>query len=208
MVSGNEKTFVPRLLLSDSVSPIPRYPRHPDSGRLYARKRNHDSCGIAGFLNVDGSLDSGSTIKTMMQTIIDRENGLGGGYAAYGLFPDYPEKYAIQILADNLEIQEKVFEFLKDNTVVVHDEEIPTKKVASIKPPYPIAWRYFLSPPQHIPPQRQDDYIVDLVMYINADIKGAFCLSSGKNMAVFKGNGWAHEIADNYRIENYKAYLW
>jgi glutamate synthase domain-containing protein 1 len=33
-------------------------------------------------------------------------------------------------------------------------------------------------------------------------------MSSGKNMGVFKGNGWSHEIADYYKIADYKAYMW
>ncbi|MBD3354187.1 MAG: hypothetical protein GF364_22080, partial [Candidatus Lokiarchaeota archaeon] len=53
-----------------------------------------------------------------------------------------------------------------------------------------------------------DDYVVSIVMYINADIEGAFCISSGKDMAVFKGNGWSEEIAEFYKIQDYKAYLW
>jgi len=33
-------------------------------------------------------------------------------------------------------------------------------------------------------------------------------MSSGKNMAVFKGNGWSYEVADFYRIDKYEAYMW
>jgi glutamate synthase domain-containing protein 1 len=55
----------------------------------------------------------------------------------------------------------------------------------------------------------EDDYIVDVVMHINSSIDGAFCMSSGKNMAVFKGNGWSHEVADFYDLrERYSGYMW
>ena len=53
-----------------------------------------------------------------------------------------------------------------------------------------------------------DTQIVNLVMHINDNFEGAFVMSSGKNMGVFKGNGWSHEIADFYKIEDYKAYMW
>jgi len=53
-----------------------------------------------------------------------------------------------------------------------------------------------------------DEAVKDIAMYINCSIRGAFCLSSGKNMAVFKGSGWAEEIADFYRIKEIKAYMW
>ena len=53
-----------------------------------------------------------------------------------------------------------------------------------------------------------DEAVKEIMMYINCSIKGAFCLSGGKDMAVFKGNGWATEIAEFYRIKDIKAYMW
>jgi glutamate synthase domain-containing protein 1 len=64
-----------------------------------------------------------------------------------------------------------------------------------------------MEPSPHI--ESEDDYMVELVMHVNDKIDGAFCMSSGKNMAVFKGNGWSYEIGEFYDIrERYKGYMW
>jgi len=47
-----------------------------------------DACGIAAFVNIDGKPVSGEKIVRMITTIKDRENGLGAGYALYGIFPE------------------------------------------------------------------------------------------------------------------------
>jgi len=39
-------------------------------------------------------------------------------------------------------------------------------------------------------------------------IPGAMCVSSGKDMAVFKGNGYSYEIAEHYDLERYQASMW
>ena len=45
-------------------------------------------------------------------------------------------------------------------------------------------------------------------MTINGHIPGALCISSGKNMAAFKGNGYSFEIADYYDLSRYKGSMW
>jgi hypothetical protein len=45
-----------------------------------------EACGIAGLINVDGTRESGSRVVDMITTMQDRENGLGAGFACYGLF--------------------------------------------------------------------------------------------------------------------------
>jgi glutamate synthase domain-containing protein 1 len=144
----------------------------------------------------------------MIETIIDRENGLGGGFAAYGLFPERPDQYCIQLLLDDDSSRESVHEYLKNQTTLHYEEEVKTEPNGSIQPPVPIIHRFFVSPPKTIQNGKHDDFIVNKVMHINVKIPGAFALSSGKNMAVFKGNGWSFEVADFYRIDKYKASLW
>lgn len=162
-----------------------------------------DACGIAGFLNIDGRLESGLKIKQMISVLKDRENGLGGGFAVYGLWPDFKDKYCLQILMDDMFTKEKIEEYLKTKVDILKDEKCPLGSKISLAP---LIWRFFIdiSPKMKDP----DDYVVDLVMHINSEMGGAFCLSSGKNMVVFKGNGWATDIADFYQIERYKGYLW
>ncbi|OLS14155.1 MAG: glutamate synthase (NADPH) GltB1 subunit [Promethearchaeota archaeon CR_4] len=173
----------------------------------FENDRVFGACGISGFINIDGARESGEKIKQMITILKDRENGLGAGFAAYGIFPDLADAYCIQLLLDDMESKQKVDEFLNAKGTIVKDEKIPTAlPPASTNPP--VLWRFFFHPPATVPADRHDDYIVDLVMFVNANIDGAFCMSSGKNMAVFKGNGWSYEVADFYKIQNYKAYMW
>lgn len=174
-------------------------------------ERQLSACGIAGYMNFDGKRESGEKIKKMIVTLKDRENGLGAGFAAYGIFPDYKEQYCLQFLFDNEIIRDETLDYLKSKGDIVKSEEVPTqlpdKGIPSpLKPP--VVWRVFFDPFQKIPGEEHNDYVVSIVMHVNANIEGAFCISSGKDMAVFKGNGWSEEIADFYRIQDYKAYLW
>jgi glutamate synthase domain-containing protein 1 len=92
---------------------------------------------------------------------------------------------------------------------MTHAEEVPTRRTAGIVDP-PLVWRYFLSVSADRKPQGQsdDDYVIEKVMTINTQVEGAFVLSSGKDMAVFKGVGYPEDIAHYFRLEEYSGYLW
>lgn len=177
-------------------------------------RRDIEACGIAGLININGKTENGKRVVDMITTMTDRENGLGAGFACYGLFPDFADCFCIQLLLDDEEAKERVEEYFKNVANIVKDEEVFTRKVKGMRGPYPLIWRFFLEVPQkallaspHI--ENEDDYMVDKVMHVNSKIDGAFCMSSGKNMAVFKGNGWSHEIAEFYDIaERYEGFMW
>jgi glutamate synthase domain-containing protein 1 len=177
-------------------------------------KKDIEACGIAGLINIDGTRETGDRVVKMITTMTDRENGLGAGYACYGLFPDNADQYCIQLLLDDEMAKERVEEYFKGSAAIVKDERVHTQHVKGMGGPYPLIWRFFLDVPDeriaatpHI--EGVDDYVVDMVMHTNSAIDGAFCMSSGKNMAVFKGNGWSYEIADFYDLaERYKGYMW
>lgn len=177
-----------------------RYLQKPES-------RVHDACGIAALFNMDEKAVSGKTVHAMISLMKERENGLGGGYAAYGLFPKQVDKYCIQLLLEDTPgcppVRERVEEYLKRTTDIFRDEPVPIDD--SVIPFHPQVHRFFVAPKDQAGP---DEAIKDVVMDINANIDGAFCMSSGKNMAVFKGNGWAAEIGDFYKIDKIKAYMW
>jgi len=99
-------------------------------------------------------------------------------------------------------------EFLRKHFTVTREEEVPTRPTAAIKNP-PLVWRYFLDMPQNLPENLSaDDYIVARVMDINTSTNNSFVFSSGKNMAVFKGVGFPEELAEYFRLEEYRGYLW
>ncbi|MDY6965626.1 MAG: glutamine amidotransferase family protein [Halobacteriota archaeon] len=183
----------------------------PPNGHI----RDIEACGIAGLINIDGEREGGRRVVDMITTMTDRENGLGAGYACYGLFPDMADHYCIQLLLDDEEAKDKVEEHFKGVGKIIKDEKVFTRPVKGMKGPYPLVWRFFMEIPKKVVQaspniENEDDYVVDVVMHVNEKIDGAFCMSSGKNMAVFKGNGWSYEIPEFYDLgsDRYKGYMW
>lgn len=168
-------------------------------------------CGIVGIINTDKKLIDGSHIREAIRIQRDRGNGLGGGFAAYGIYPDYKDFYAFHIMFEgdrNSPAKSRVEDFLEAKSIIFRSEEIPVFPDERI-PEGPYFKRYFLKPHEKLIAEglTVDDAVVDLVMAINS-IPGAFVVSSGKNMGVFKGVGFPEDIADYFRIEEYKAYMW
>ncbi|MFC2021012.1 glutamine amidotransferase family protein, partial [Chloroflexota bacterium] len=167
-----------------------------------------DACSIFGAMDTSGKTFSGEGVIRAIGNMHDRGNGLGGGFAVYGLYPDYRELYAFHIMYLSRQGQEEVEAFLKDKFHLVHTEEIPTRLTPKIADP-PVVWRYFLEAGKTKPgEQSDDDYVVERVMEINTLFPDAFVFSSGKDMAVFKGVGYPEDIADYFRLEQYQGYLW
>ena len=94
---------------------------------------------------------------------------------------------------------------------IVHDEQIKTYEQPNIRKVH-TPWRYFFRPDRSLMPKSttpDEDIVTHLVMKINAEKNGALIFSSGKNLGVFKSCRLAWEdVADFYRIEDYKGYLW
>ena len=167
-----------------------------------------DACSIFGMMDTSGGRFSGKDIIKAIANMHVRGNGLGGGFAIYGLYPQYADKYAFHIMYISKEGKAEVENFLKENLHVVYEEEVPTQPVAAIVNP-PLVWRYFLEVKnEKCNGQSPDDFVVERVMEINSGIKDAFVFSSGKNMAVFKGVGYPEEIAEYFNLEQYGGYLW
>ncbi|MFX0071206.1 MAG: glutamine amidotransferase family protein [Candidatus Hermodarchaeota archaeon] len=174
--------------------------------KQFQNERVFDGCGISGYINIDGRRDSGNKVVDMLCILHDRENGLGAGFAGYGIYPDYKDYYALHFLFDNESSKERVLNHLEKIGYIIQSESIPTKIPTNVDNP-PIIWRVFYEP-KEMKSISSDDQVVNLVMQINDEYEGAFIMSSGKNMGVFKGNGWSHEIAEFYKITDYKAYMW
>lgn len=169
-------------------------------------------CAIAAIMDRTGARHNGKDICRSIALMHDRSNGLGGGFAAYGIYPEYAELYAFHVLYESHEARMATESYLNEHFLCEKQERIPTTPVKGIKNP-PDSWRYFLTP--H--PSRHDlefgefdeaEYTMQCVFHINARINGAFVASSGKNMGAFKGVGYPEEIGEYYRIDEYKAWLW
>lgn len=166
------------------------------------------SCGVVGIINESGERFSGTQIINAIACMRERSNGLGGGFAAYGIYPDYKDYYAFHFIYENKSAKENTEKYLNENYKIIKDEEIPTKPTSAIKT-RPILWRYFLEPlSKHSNLINEEDFIVKTVMYINEYIKDAFVVSSGKNMGIFKGVGYPEDIGEFFALKDYHAYIW
>ncbi len=177
--------------------------------RRYNDPRDTSGCGLVGFINRDGKRVDGSHIIKSLCLMKDRGNGLGAGYAAYGIYPDMAEYYAIHVMMDKPELKPDVEKVLFKYFNVHREEEIPTRVTPYIINP-PVFWRYFVDTKDECiqSGEDQDGLVVRAVMSVNNNVSGAYVISSGKNMGAFKGVGEPADVADFFCIEDYKAYIW
>ncbi len=166
-----------------------------------------DACGLFGMMDTTGICFGSKAPVKAITNMHDRGNGLGGGFAVYGLYPQHKNDYAFHIMYLNREAKEKTDRFLTKNFDVLQAEEIPVNPAANVWNP-PLLWRYFLQPKTTTIFQSQDEYVVKNVMRINTETDGAFVFSSGKNMGVFKGVGFPEDVAEYFCLDNYEGYLW
>jgi glutamate synthase domain-containing protein 1 len=164
-------------------------------------------CSIFGMMNLDGKRFSSRDPVKAISNLHERGNGLGGGFAVYGLYPEHADDYAFHIMYLSKEAKEKTGKLLNESFDVIHEEEIPTREANVWNPPF--VWRYFIQLGKRKPEnQTADDYVTEKVMRINTETGKAFVFSSGKNMGVFKGVGFPEDIADFFCLEEYKGYIW
>lgn len=167
-------------------------------------------CGLAGICDTSGNKISGEVIARAMAVQRDRGNGLGAGYAGYGIYPEFSDHYCFHMMFDAPAAKEESDLFFAHTFRVDRSEPIPTQKTRGIDDG-PLLWRYFVKVEPLALEQAgvsEEDYVVNAVMTINTTIKGAFVASSGKNMGVFKGVGFPEEIAHYYRLNEYEAHTW
>src|SRR3989337_1905454 len=72
-----------------------------------------DACSLFGMMDTTGRRFSGEGVIKAIANMHDRGNGLGGGFAVYGLYPAYAELYAFHIMYLSLEAQAETETFLK-----------------------------------------------------------------------------------------------
>ncbi len=179
-------------------------------------EKDISNCGLSGIINKKKEPMSGSAIIESIALQHDRGNGLGGGFAAYGIYPELEDYYALHLMFEDKSCITVVEEYIREYCYVEIQETIPTHRTAVIKE-HPIFIRYFCKPHrnkfnEYEGPEYQgitaDDYMVDVVMHINTVLPGSYVVSSGKNMGAFKGVGYPEDIAEFFRLDEYKGYTW
>jgi len=140
----------------------------------------------------------------------DRGNGLGGGFAGYGIYPEFPDHFCFHMMYHDVKAKEEAEAAFDRFFTVDLAEPMPTRPVKGISDA-PLLWRYFLVPDPHkleTSEMTAEDFVVHTVMLINSSVDGAFVASSGKNMGAFKGVGFPEEIGHYYLLEEYEGYTW
>ena len=181
-----------------------------EQGLLEGQVRIPSGCAIAAIIDEAGTRFSGRDIVAAMAPMHERSSGLGGGFAAYGIYPEHADCFAFHLFFDSTEAKRATEELLKDTFEVVLSEEIPIAKIPEITDE-PLIWRYFVVPHASVLARLQvdeDEYVVRTVMHINTRISGAYVFSSGKNMGAFKAVGYPEDVGRYYRLDEYEAYLW
>ena len=167
-------------------------------------------CAIAAVISKEGKRFSGEMITEAMKPMHDRSNGLGGGFAAYGIYPEYRDYYALHIFFDCRDTRKACEAFIKERFEIVKGEIIPTRKIPSITDE-PLIWRYFVAPLKSELANLQLDekeFVARTVVKINSDMKGAYVFSSGKNMGTFKAVGYPEDVGVFYKLDEYEGYSW
>ena len=178
--------------------------------KLEGEVRIPSGCAISGIFSKSGKRINGSSIIKSIAVMHDRSNGLGGGFAGYGIYPEYKDLYAFHIFYSNTDAREKCEKFLDRHFDVVNLSKIPTKKVKAITDE-PLIWRYFVKPlPTRLADSQLDEqeFTSRCVININTNIDGAYVFSSGKNMGVFKAVGFPEDVGEFYRLDEYSGYCW
>jgi glutamate synthase domain-containing protein 1 len=167
-------------------------------------------CAIAGLISKSGNSIGGDVIRHSMTVMHDRSNGLGGGFAGYGIYPEYKDEYAMHVFYDTVASKEACEKYLDLHFEIINLSKIPVKKIKMITDE-PLIWRYFVHPlPSKLADSQlnENDFMRKCVFSINTSIEGAYVFSSGKNMGVFKAVGYPEDVADFYKLEEYSGYCW
>jgi glutamate synthase domain-containing protein 1 len=190
---------------------LPRYETFdPTRYREESPFKIHGGCGLMGICDESGTSMGGEEAILAMAVQRDRGNGLGGGFAGYGIYPEFADHFCFHMMYHDERAKEATEALLDEHFLVEVAEPMPTRPVKGITDA-PLLWRYFAVPHPHRLEEGElsaEDYVVRVVMLVNARIDGAFVASSGKNMGAFKGVGFPEEIGHFYRLEEYEGHTW
>ena len=172
--------------------------------------RISSGCAISGIFCRDERRINGDAIKKSIAMMHARSNGLGGGFAAYGIYPEYKDFFALHIFYDSEGARNETEHFLEKRFDIINLSKIPVRQSEKITDA-PLIWRYFITPLPHMLQDSQldeNEYTSRSMIMINDKLDGAYVVSCGKDMGVFKAVGYPEDVADFYRIDEYEGYSW
>ena len=157
--------------------------------KLEGQVRIPSGCAIAAVISKEGKRMSGEMITNAMKPMHDRSNGLGGGFAAYGIYPEYKEFYALHMFLTAVQQENDCEVFLKEYFEIVQSEIIPTRKIPEITDE-PIIWRYFVAPLKSVLASMQLDekeFVARIVMNDQHRAQRRLCLFKWKEYGDVQG---------------------
>ena len=178
--------------------------------KMEGQVRIPSGCAIGAVISREGDRMTGEKIIDAMRPMHERSNGLGGGFAGYGIYPAYRDFYALHLFFDSRQTRKECEAFLKEYFEIVQSERIETRKIPAITNE-PMIWRFFVTPlPSMLASLQLDEkeFVARAVMKINTQMDGAYVFSSGKNMGTFKAVGFPEDVGVFYKLDQYEAYCW
>ena len=173
----------------------------------YGDDKAFDGCSIFGVMDTSGASINASVAIEAIDLMRDRDNGLGGGFAGYGIYPEHPEEYAFHVMYASREGRRIGEEFLAESFTIEKTEQMDVDPSAVRDAPEMV--RYFISlSSDKVRDEDPEQYIADRQMTINTELPDSFVFSAGKNMGVFKGVGHPFDIARFFRLDQYNGYMW
>lgn len=85
-------------------------------------------CAIAAIIDRKGGKINGSEIIKSIALMHDRSNGLGGGFAAYGIYPEHADDYAFHVFYESAAAKNECEDFLFKHFNVDVSEKYPPKR--------------------------------------------------------------------------------
>ena len=98
----------------------------------YGEDKVIDACGLFGMMDLTGRRFGSKAPVKAISNMHERGNGLGGGFAVYGLYPQHKDDYAFHIMYLNRESKERADRLLAQSFDVLHAEEMPVNLTANV----------------------------------------------------------------------------
>ena len=70
-------------------------------------------CAVCAILNEKGAAIEGEQIVKMISIMHERSNGLGGGFAGYGIYPENKDDFCFHMMYDNQKAIENTEGYLR-----------------------------------------------------------------------------------------------
>lgn len=112
---------------------------------LEGQVRIPSGCAVSAVISREGRRMSGQSVIESMKPMHDRSNGLGGGFAGYGIYPEYRDLFALHLFFRDNSCRKDlrgVFEGALRRGLGGGDPRAENAQITD----EPLIWRYFASP--------------------------------------------------------------